>query len=182
MSDTPVSLLQRLKTAPAREGWDRLVSLYTPLLYYWARKQGLQEADAADLVQDVLTVLVRELPRFEYDRDGSFRNWLRTVLLNRLRQLRRRPSPAALEADVEGERGPDFLDEAEYRARLTARAMEIMQSQFQEKTWRACQALVVEERPGAEVAAELGMNLDAVYAARSRVLRKLRQELDGLFE
>jgi RNA polymerase sigma-70 factor (ECF subfamily) len=188
MSTTPVSLLQRLRRQPAREDWERLVSMYTPLLYYWARRAGLQQTDAADLVQDVLSILVKKLPDFEYDPARSFRSWLRTILLNEWRKRRRRPNIATASpsdprlAEVALTDETELLSEEEYRARLTARALELMRSLFHETTWRACWELVVNERPGAEVAAELGLSLDAVYAARSRVLRRLRQELAGLLD
>src|SRR5262245_19693893 len=98
MSSTPISLLDRLKEPHDAEGWPRFVHRYTPLLYAWARRTGLQEADVADLLQDVFAVLVSELPRFQYRPGGSFRGWLRTVLLNRWRELHRRRRPALVEA------------------------------------------------------------------------------------
>ena len=73
----------RLKSPDNGLAWSRFVELYTPLIYFWARKCGLQSPDAADLVQDVLTLLVDKLPEFQYDRSGSFRGWLRTVTLNK---------------------------------------------------------------------------------------------------
>src|SRR5262245_666931 len=91
--DTPASLLERLKQPADQNAWARFVELYTPLLYYWARRAGLQEADAADLVQEVLGLLFQKLPEFAYDPGRSFRNWLRTVTLNKLRERRRRGSP-----------------------------------------------------------------------------------------
>src|SRR5438552_17277524 len=81
MYTTPVSLLERLHQPAADEAWQRFVKLYTPLLYHWACRVGLQGADAADLVQDVLTLLVQKLPEFKYDSQKSFRAWLRTVML-----------------------------------------------------------------------------------------------------
>src|SRR5712692_822077 len=93
MNSTSVSLLEQLRnpaesktTGPA---WERFVELYTPLLYYWARRLGLRDQDAADLVQDVFLVLVRKLPEFSYDRHKSFRAWLRTVTLNKWRERQR---------------------------------------------------------------------------------------------
>src|SRR5579871_5849244 len=94
MHDTPASLLERLRGPTDQAAWVRFTHLYTPLLFHWAGRLGLRPDDAADLVQDVLATLVRELPRFEYDRDRSFRGWLRTVTLNRWRNsLRRRAEP-----------------------------------------------------------------------------------------
>src|SRR5262245_60040259 len=88
--DTPASLLERLRRPDDREAWARFVELYTPLLYFWARRTGLQQADAADLVQEVLAVLFRKLLEFTYDKQRSFRNWLRTVTLNKWRETVRR--------------------------------------------------------------------------------------------
>src|SRR6516165_4208642 len=89
MTITPVSLLQRLRRSAqeqqATAAWAEFVELYTPLLYSWATRLGLQPSDAADLVQDVFVVLVRKLPDFHYDPGKSFHAWLRTVLLNRWR-------------------------------------------------------------------------------------------------
>src|SRR5262245_30716918 len=90
MQTTPVSLLERLRGEANPQAWERFVDLYTPLLYKWARRVGLDAADAADLVQDVLTKLVETLPTFAYDRNRSFRAWLRTVTLNRWRESCRR--------------------------------------------------------------------------------------------
>ena len=85
MHTTSVSLLKRLHQPEDQLAWARFVDLYTPLLFHWARRTGLPEADAADLIQDVFGVLVRKLPEFAYDEQRSFRGWLRTVLLNQWR-------------------------------------------------------------------------------------------------
>jgi RNA polymerase sigma-70 factor (ECF subfamily) len=90
MDTTPASLLERLRQPNQANAWERFVELYTPLLMYWARRRGLHPQDAADLVQDVFTVLVEKLPEFTYDHRRSFRNWLRTVLVNKWRDHRRR--------------------------------------------------------------------------------------------
>ena len=185
---TPVSLLERLRRPDDADAWERFVRLYTPVLYDWARRTGLQEADAADVVQDVFLALVRELPRFRYDPDRSFHQWLRTVLLNQWRdRFRRRPVPRPAGDDpVVAERAsPDevagWIDE-EFHAHLIRRAMQVMETDCQPATWRACWETVVEGRPAAEVAAELDLCVGAVYAAKSRVLGRLRQELAGLLE
>src|SRR5271170_1479061 len=87
---TPATLLERLRAAHDDAAWDRIVELYTPLLFYWARRCGESEHDAADLVQEVFVAMVQTLPSFDYDRGGKFRKWLRTVLLNKLRDRKRR--------------------------------------------------------------------------------------------
>lgn len=187
MHTTSLSLLERVRQPDARDAWDRFVELYTPLLYHWARRAGLQDPDAADLVQDVFTILVRKLPEFALDSRKSFRAWLRTVTLNQWRdhckRRARRPvvsNGSALDS-VEAPEDPAFW-EVEYRRCLVDRALGIMRAEFQPTTWQACWQVVVEERPAAEVARELGISENAVYIARCRVLRRLRSELEGLFE
>jgi RNA polymerase sigma-70 factor (ECF subfamily) len=188
MHTTPVSLLQRLQRPAEQQAWARFVQLYTPLLYYWACRLGLQAQDASDLVQDVLTLLVRKLPDFHYERGKSFRAWLRTVTLNQWRNnQRRRPVPVSSGSDpalanLASPDDADALEEAEYRQYLVSRALQLMQVDFAPTTWKAFWEHMVAGRPAAEVAAELGIRIDSVYAAKSRVLRRLRQELDGLLE
>jgi RNA polymerase sigma-70 factor (ECF subfamily) len=185
--DTPASLLERLRQPAQEHAWARFVELYTPLLYYWARRTGCAESAAADLVQEVLTLLVRKLPEFSYDRHKSFRAWLRAVAHNCWRNLRRRAElPRAANApDLDDLASPDAADpfwEAEYRQRLASRALALMRAEFRPTTWKACWECVVAGRPAAEVAAELGLSVGAVYMAKSRVLSRLRQELQGLLD
>jgi RNA polymerase sigma-70 factor (ECF subfamily) len=168
--------------------WATFVQIYTPLLYYWALRLGLQEQDAADLSQEVFITLVKELPRFRYDRSKSFRSWLRTVTLNKWRDHCRRPalSCSALGTEalpqVRAPEEPEWLEETEYRQQLARRALYLMQAEFAPNTWKACWGHVVEGRPAAEVAAELGICVGAVYVAKSRVLSRLRRLLDGLLD
>jgi len=187
MYTTSVSLLQRLRQPSAHEAWERFVQLYTPLLYYWVRRLGLQEQDAADLVQDVLTTLVQKLPEFAYDRNKSFRAWLRTVTLNRWRNLQRRRTvpplgDAADEVAQPAGADMDALADAEYREYLVGRALRLMQAEFQPATWKMFWEHVVLGRKPAEVAGDMAVSIDSVYAAKSRILRRLRQELDGLMD
>jgi RNA polymerase sigma-70 factor (ECF subfamily) len=186
MNTTPVSLLERLCRPDERAAWERFVRLYTPLLCHWARRLGLRDPDAADLVQDVFVVLVRKLPEFRYDPRQRFRGWLWTVTLNKWRERRRRaPSPQAEQADLDGlcaPGGDDGVAEAEYRHYLTRRALELLRAEFQPATWKAFWECVVNERPAAAVAGELGLTENAVYLAKGRVLRRLRRELDGLLD
>jgi RNA polymerase sigma-70 factor (ECF subfamily) len=188
MHTTPVSLLQRLRQPGEEEAWERFTQLYTPLLYYWTRRLGLQSEDAADLVQEVFTTLVQKLPEFRYDRTKSFRNWLRTLTLNKWRDRQRRRTEPPLQADAAAftaltvDDHTDWVGEEEYRQNLIRRALQIMQSEFQPTTWKACWEYVVANRPAAEVAAELGLSVGAVYIAKSRILSRLRQELEGLLD
>jgi len=188
MQQTPASLLDRLRRAHEAGAWERSPELYTPFLYHCARRLGLGSEDAADLVQDVFTLLVRKLPEFAYDRGKSFRGWLRTVVLNKWREnyRQRAPSPVAaavpLPDDLAAPDAPDAFTEAEYRQYLLTRALRVMKAQFQPTTWKACWEHAVVGRPAADVAAELGISEGAVYVAKHRVLRRLRQELEGLLD
>jgi RNA polymerase sigma-70 factor (ECF subfamily) len=148
----------------------------------------LQDTDAADLVQEVFTTLVQKLPEFQYDRNKGFRNWLRTVLLNKWRDRARRRVSATIvanEGDLAELVAPEASDtfaEVEYRQHLVSRALQLMQTEFPPKTWKACWEHVVAGRSAQEVAEELGISPGSVYVAKSRVLCRLRQELDGLLE
>jgi RNA polymerase sigma-70 factor (ECF subfamily) len=184
--DTPASLLERLRRPSDPEAWNRFVELYTPLIYHWARHTGMQEADAADLVQEVLALLFRKLPEFNYDRKQSFRAWLRTVTLNKWREGRRRAGVAveggANLSELPAVDEQTAFEEAEYRTHLVRQALNGLQKEFPTATWKAFQGYVIAGRGAQEVAAELGLRVGTIYAAKSRVLSRLRQELAGLLD
>src|SRR4051812_37490198 len=148
MTKTPSSLLERLRQPFEPEAWARFVSLYTPLLYSWGRRVGLQEQDAADLVQDVFVTLLKVLPSFTYDRHQSFRRWLWTVTINKWRKDRKRPDNRMVrgQGDVpEPVAVADDLDaawEAEYQQHLVNQALRLMRADFEETTWKACWEMV----------------------------------------
>lgn len=184
---TPISLLDKLCRQPAPADWERLVQLYTPLLYTWARRYGLSRADAPDLVQEMFLLLATRLRDFQYDPRRSFRGWLRTVFLNKLREQRRKRNVLVGAEPLDPEHAPTEDDvtawiETEYRQELIRQAFRLLRVEFTEPVWQACFETAVNGRPVADVGRELGMSADAVYQARSRVLRRLRQELHGLLE
>jgi RNA polymerase sigma-70 factor (ECF subfamily) len=187
MDTTSLTLLERLRQPHDQEAWARFAELYTPLLYRWARRTGLQESDAADLVQDVLGLLVRKLPAFRYDCRGSFRRWLRVVTLNRWRETLRRAGTALrtnceeLDQAAVADPTADF-EEAEYRQQLVGRALRLLEPEFSPLTWRAFREHVVAGSDAVEVAAALGISVGTVYAAKSRVLTRLRQYIHGLLD
>jgi RNA polymerase sigma-70 factor (ECF subfamily) len=187
MPKTPASLLERLRQPLDQDAWGRFAELYTPLLFYWARRRGLEANAAADLVQDVFLVLVRKLPEFVYDPNKSFRSFLRKVLQNKAREHQRRPNLPVVPgsgdiADVAADNGERPDEEAEYRRELVQRALELLQPEFPPMTWTAYQEYVVAGKPVAVVAADLGISTNRVYLAKSRVLTRLRQELAGLLD
>jgi RNA polymerase sigma-70 factor, ECF subfamily len=186
VDDREDRLLERLRRGGSRVDWERFVELYSPLLEHWARRL-CRAAEAADLVQEVLIVVMQKLQSFAGGGDRSFLAWLRAVMRNRRRDLGRRSAArpcaadsAAIEA-VGQENDIDELVETESRNLLIRRAMQIMQSDFEPTTWKACWERVAADRPAADVAAELGISVDVVYAASYRVIRRLRADLAGMW-
>lgn len=187
MIRTPVSLLVRLKDPANEEAWNEFVDLYGPLVYGWMVRQGLPAADAADCVQETLVRLLRTLPTFEYDRKRSFRAWLKVVAVSALQDFYRRSgrlkAADALAATPSYVEDPaDEFHEHEYRRYLLHRVMELVRREFQPTTWAAFHEVVIAQKPAAEVAAELDLTVNAVYLARSRVLRKMRERLEDLWD
>jgi RNA polymerase sigma-70 factor (ECF subfamily) len=188
MQTTSITLLERLRNPADQEAWNRFVRLYTPLLFHWGRRCGLQADDAADLIQDVLVTLFQKLPEFTYERDKSFRAWLRTVTLNRWRDRQRRLKARLLPVEdipLATVPGPDHaaeFEEAEYRTYLVSVALQLVQNDFEPQTWQAFWQFAVEGRPVAEVAAQFGLTPTSVYGAKFRILSRLRQELHGFLD
>jgi RNA polymerase sigma-70 factor (ECF subfamily) len=186
MNRTPASLLERLRQPGDDAAWSQFVHLYTPLLFSWAKDNGLSETDAADLVQEVFLILVRALPTFEYQPGGSFRGWLRTIMINRWRTWQRRRQPHSIGADqldaFPDSAEPKLPGEAEERRQLVVRALLVLERELEPVTWQAFRRYVMLDRRPAEVAVELGVSVNVVYLARSRVLQRLRGMLAGLVE
>jgi len=183
---TSHSLLDRLRMSPDAQAWERLVALYTPLIRGWLRGRDLDEADVDDLTQEIMAVLVREVPSFRHNgRPGAFRTWLKTITVHRLRDFWRarqaRPVAgglgAALEALEDPHSGLSRLWDRQHDEHVAARLMALAESDFHATTWRAFQRVVVQGGEPAVVAAEMGLSVNAVLIAKSRVLKRLRQEL-----
>src|SRR5262245_60317412 len=157
MPDTPVSLLERLRLCPDEASWQRLVQLYTPWIQSWLRSQGLAGGDVDDLAQEVMLVLVRELPHFRHDlRRGAFRRWLRGIILNRLRAFWRArkdsPAPATLNqlADPQSELSRTW--DREHNAHVVRRLLELLEADFEPGTWQAFRLVVLEGKSSPEAA------------------------------
>jgi RNA polymerase sigma-70 factor (ECF subfamily) len=194
MGESPTtrpSLLVRIRDAADRQAWSQFTAVYGPLVYGFARKHGLQDADAADLTQDVLRIVARSACRLEYDpKRGSFRGWLFTVVRNELRSFlsgRRRQVQGSGDTDVQKllseQPAPEEeqrLWEQEHQTRLFHWAAEQVRGEVQEATWRAFQMTAVEGRSGQETAAALGLSVAAVYLAKSRVMARLKEHIRRL--
>ncbi|MEZ6059512.1 MAG: sigma-70 family RNA polymerase sigma factor [Planctomycetaceae bacterium] len=191
MDDTPKSLLERLRERPDDGSWSRLVSLYTPFLQRVVTSQGVPAQDCDDLLQDVFSVLSAELSRFDHNGNrGAFRLWLRTILTNRVRRyfrssLRTKTQFGTTDStDITQIRDPEddlvrMWDE-EYNQWVTCRLIELIEPEFSISTWRAFHRQVLDGARAKQTADELGLTVNAVLIAKSRVLRRLRQEMEGL--
>jgi RNA polymerase sigma factor (sigma-70 family) len=192
VNETPHSLLERLREKPDHLSWKRLVDLYTPLIERWLKQQGVSPSDVDDFVQEVMGVVVREMGDFRHSKQkGAFRRWLRTITVNRLKGYWRSKPRKVL---VEGKSKIDYqlaqledpsselsqLWDKEHDEFVARRLLELLEPEFTASTWQAFRRLVMDEIKPAQVAKELGLTTNAVLIAKSRVLRRLRQEIKGL--
>lgn len=194
MSETSVSLLQLARVEPDSDAWRRLADIYSPLLHASLKRYDLQAADAEDLVQEVLLTVSRELPMFEHSgRTGAFRSWLRAILVHRLRDFWRSRNyrPAATGGSTWIEQIDQLADESsnasrewnlEHDRHVMSKLLEQVRPRFEAKTWEAFHRQMFDGQRADAVAAELGMPLNSVYVARSRVLSTLRREADRLID
>jgi RNA polymerase sigma-70 factor (ECF subfamily) len=184
---TSSSLIDRVK-ADEVGAWDRLVKLYAPLLYHWCRRWKLQENDLADVFQEVFKTVLTHIGEFRRDReDDTFRGWLRTITRSKvLDHFRRRSHEAAGGSEagwlLSQLPAPEAIPEndpaeAEATRALFLRGLELIRPEFEERTWQSFWRTAVEGRSPGDVAAELSTTAGAVRVAKSRVLRRLREEL-----
>jgi RNA polymerase sigma-70 factor (ECF subfamily) len=189
-----MSLLQRAR-AKDEASWQRIVYLYSPLLYSWCRRYGLQDADTLDVSQDVFRSVFLHLDGFRKERPGdSFRKWLKTITRNRVLDAVRRAgrTPASLgvsdapdlaaESSLFEEVDNDPAEQESERRIVLRRALEMVRTEFEPRTWDAFWRVTVEETPAADVALALGVSANVVYLSKSRVLRRLGDLFAELIE
>jgi RNA polymerase sigma-70 factor (ECF subfamily) len=189
---TRPSLLLRIRDARDGHAWGEFEELYAPLIRGFARKHGLQEADAEDLTQEVLRLVVGAIQSLEYDpKAGSFRGWLFTVVRNQLRKVlgRRREQGSgdpAVQQALEGLPAPEEDQAAswdeEYGRRLFTYAAAQVRGDFKDSTWQAFWRTAVQGQSAKEAARELGLTVAAVYLAKSRVMARLKEQVRQLQE
>ena len=194
MDETSLSLLHRIRETSDAKSWDRLVALYAPLLNRWVMWYEVQDSDADDIVQDVLTVVMRDLAKFEHnERPGAFRSWLRAILVNRVREFwrSRKYRPMATGTSSIDEKLNQLQDDTsevsqiwnrEHDQFVLKRLMNVVQSQFEPKTWQAFERQVLDGEKPEKVAGDIGMSMSGVYTAKYRVLNALRRESEGLID
>jgi RNA polymerase sigma-70 factor (ECF subfamily) len=190
-----------LERARARDpqAWERLVQLYAPLIHQWCRWRGLRDQAAEDVGQNVFKNVLRSLKDFRKEAAGdTFRGWLRVITEHCISDYRR-DNPATTAAPGgsnanralgevpdggSGEEASPVPEDAEREESklLLRQALRQIEPDFTERTWRAFWRVVVDGQAPARVAEELGVTVNAVYLAKAHVLRRLREEYDGLVE
>lgn len=192
-SETSLTLLERVRNNQA-DAWDRLVDLYAPLVRYWCRRSQLNEEEVADVFQETFRAVATHIQKFRREpAEGSFRGWLRTITTNKIRDHFRRldgqtPGVGGSAALQQIARISDPLSEEEENSELDIlrnsihRMLDMVKGDFESRTWEAFWQCQVEGRGTDEIGLELGMTPAAVRKAKYRVLRRLREELDGLLD
>lgn len=193
IGSTSSSLLTNVQ-AHDQDAWRRLVRLYGSLVSFWIHRAGLQAADAGDVFQEVFRAVAEGVGEFRKDRPGdSFRGWLRTITRSKLadhfRRVDRQPMATGgsdayrrlqqAEGRVEEANDPRETDALR---QLRLRAMELIRGEFEPKTWEMFWRVTADDQAAKDVAADLRVSPAAVRLAKSRVLRRLREELEGLEE
>jgi len=193
---TRASLLSRARQHDSR-AWHELVDLYGPLIAHWCRRSGLDHHASADCVQQTFTAVLRSLNGYQARKlSGSFRSWLWTIASNKIRDHRRSSRREA--SGVGGSTAMQALQQlpmeelseevltdaepvdAEQLSALVARAREQIREEFAPRTWEIFSRAVVDQIPTAMVAQEFSVTPAAVRQARSRILRRLRQQLGDI--
>lgn len=183
---TRETLILRLRDPDDDSSWREFVEIYTPLLFGYCRKRSVSNADAADIVQDVMRSVALAMKGFEYDPEkGKFKGWLFTAVRHAIsrhfkKQARRPLTAADTRVAQLIEAAPDEREvdewERDYQRKLLAWAMEKVKPEFADRIWRAFEQTAVYSRSPEEVGAEIGMTRNAVAIAKCRVIKRLREK------
>jgi RNA polymerase sigma-70 factor, ECF subfamily len=192
---TSLTLLARAR-ANEPDAWPLIVKLYTPLLWHWCRRLGVRQDDIEDATQEVLRAAAQSLDKFRHDRPGdTFRGWLRGitrhVVCHHFRRLADQPVAAGgtqaqrqldeVAADpVDSIEAPDAAESEVELTSLHRRALELVQSQFEDRTWQAFWRTAIDGLSPAVAGEQLGMSPAAIRKAKSRVLHRLREQFQEL--
>jgi RNA polymerase sigma-70 factor, ECF subfamily len=189
-ADTHISLLERARANDA-EAWRRLMGLYRPLVLFWCGRAGVRPSDAEDVAQDVFAAVAAGLVGFRRDRPGdTFHGWLRGITRNQalmhFRRSGRQPAGEGgsdallrLQDVADPQAGTDPDEEAE-AGKLYSRALQLIRGEFAERVWQAFWLTAIDGRAPAALAVELGMSSASIRQAKSRILRRLKQEVGDL--
>lgn len=193
MDETRQSLLLRAQTGEEK-AWKDLTDLYRPLILGWLNRQSVPPRDLEDLSQDILLSVVKHLPTFQHSgQRGAFRSWLRTIVCSRTVDYWRATGPgtqgeggsgavAALQLIEDPHSDLNRQWDEEHDGYVLDCLLDLVEEEFEPATMQAFRRLALDGAAGAAVASELGMSMAAVYGAKSRVLRRIRQEAEGLID
>ncbi|MBC8869299.1 MAG: sigma-70 family RNA polymerase sigma factor [Planctomycetes bacterium] len=186
------TMLARLRAGDS-DAWNSLAALFSPVVYQWCRQARLKPHDTLDIVQEVFRSVFGKVDDFRREKpDDTFRGWLWTITRHKIcDHFRRQAREAEAIGGTDAKQQLQQLEESTYSEmeasselnseRVVARrAMDLVRGDFDERTWQAFWRMSVDGHSSAEIAADLGMNKEAVRRAKYRVLQRLRQELDGL--
>jgi RNA polymerase sigma factor (sigma-70 family) len=188
---TRPSLLMRIRDRNDEESWRTFVMIYAPLVYRYCSRRGLQDADAADLTQDVLERVARAIRSFEYQpAKGLFRNWLLTITRRQLAEFHQkvasRPEQSVVTSLLERMSEDENRADADWNQDFTDRVLQVALDRsrpcFEPTTWRAFESVWIENRSAAETAEALSLPIDLVYYSKSRVLKRLKEEVHDIVE
>jgi RNA polymerase sigma-70 factor (ECF subfamily) len=190
-SGTRASLLVRIRDPGDKEAWRQFVALYAPLIHRLARQRGMQDADAADLTQEVLRAVTAAAPGLDYDpKRGSFRGWLYRVTCNKIHDVRhsrqsreRGTGDSAMQrllTEQPADQGEAERWEQEYQRHVFALAADAVRDGFEPVTWQAFWLVAVDGKSGEDAAKMLNLSVGAVYVAKSRVLARLKTQVQQL--
>ncbi|MCO8124132.1 sigma-70 family RNA polymerase sigma factor [Stieleria sp. TO1_6] len=185
---TRPSLLLRLRDRGNHEAWSEFLELYEPVIYRIAKRRQMQDADAREIVQEVLLRVARAIDRFDPDTAGSFRGWLsqttRRVTVDRFRRMANRESAIGGPTDLLSIQRDPVVDQlqsefdCQQRRQLFHCAAQHVQSMVSDTAWQSFWQTAVENRTADEVAARLGTSPGAIYVARCRVLKRIREFIE----
>jgi len=185
---THPSLLFRIRNASDAAAWNDFVRIYGPLIYSYCRRKSLQENDAADVAQEVLTRVSKAVRNFEYDPNkGRFRDWLGRITHNEIIRFlqskgqRNKNLSDGHPLDLPSGTSASAWDE-HFQAALLESALQRIQQEFETETWNAFRAVWIENQTPTQAAEALGIGVEKTYIAKSRVLKRLRSELLRLCE
>jgi RNA polymerase sigma-70 factor (ECF subfamily) len=190
---TSLSLLERLRDRSDETAWRRFHDLYSPLIQRWLMRRGVNQEDADDVGQEVMRLALTQLPEFQHSgRVGALRAWLRQVVANRLKTFWRQKNRGGARGGDDCENLAEQLADPksqlslawdeEYHRGLCERLLELAGSEFQQQTMEAFRRVTLDAQKPTEVAKSLGISINAVRIAQSRVMRRLRELGEGLLE
>jgi RNA polymerase sigma-70 factor (ECF subfamily) len=188
---TRPSLLLRIKDAQDAVAWTAFVEIYAPLVYRYCRRKGLQDSDSADITQEVMAQVARSIRAFEYEpQRGRFRDWLGSVIHSKVMNHFRSGHRAGLEQTGAGNGLPELVAigdpgsdwASEFNNHVLRAGLDRIRPHFEPVTWRLFERVWLQGQKASECAAAEGVPIDAVYVAKSRVLKRLREEVTALAE